>query len=47
MRLVYGGGSVGLMGAVANGVMAAGGEVIGVIPEFQFVRKWATPTSVS
>ncbi len=34
MRLVYGGGSVGLMGAVANGVMAAGGEVIGVIPEF-------------
>jgi uncharacterized protein (TIGR00730 family) len=31
--LVYGGGSVGLMGVVANAVLAAGGAVIGVIPE--------------
>lgn len=31
--LVYGGGHVGLMGAVADAVMAAGGEVIGVITE--------------
>lgn len=31
--LVYGGGRVGLMGVVADAVMAAGGEVIGVIPE--------------
>ncbi|MGI6876176.1 MULTISPECIES: LOG family protein [Amycolatopsis] len=31
--LVYGGASVGLMGAVADGALAAGGEVIGVIPE--------------
>lgn len=31
--LVYGGGSVGLMGAVADGACAGGGEVIGVIPE--------------
>jgi uncharacterized protein (TIGR00730 family) len=30
--LVYGGGEVGLMGAVADGVLAANGEVIGVIP---------------
>ena len=30
--LVYGGGSVGLMGAVADAVLADGGEVIGVIP---------------
>jgi uncharacterized protein (TIGR00730 family) len=30
--LVYGGGSVGLMGVVADAVLAAGGEVIGVIP---------------
>jgi uncharacterized protein (TIGR00730 family) len=30
MRLVYGGGHVGLMGAVADGVMAEGGEVFGV-----------------
>lgn len=30
--LVYGGASIGLMGAVADGVLAAGGEAIGVIP---------------
>jgi uncharacterized protein (TIGR00730 family) len=30
--LVYGGGSVGLMGVVADAVLAVGGEVIGVIP---------------
>ena len=33
IELVYGGGSVGLMGAIADGVQAAGGKVIGVIPE--------------
>lgn len=31
--LVYGGGRLGLMGAVASGALEAGGEVIGVIPE--------------
>lgn len=31
-RLVYGGGRVGLMGTVADATLAAGGEVIGVIP---------------
>ena len=31
--LVYGGGRLGLMGAVASGALQAGGEVIGVIPE--------------
>lgn len=31
--LVYGGGKVGLMGTVANAALAAGGEVIGVIPQ--------------
>jgi uncharacterized protein (TIGR00730 family) len=31
--VVYGGGRLGLMGAVANSALAAGGEVIGVIPE--------------
>ena len=31
--LVYGGGAVGVMGAVANAVLEAGGEVIGVIPK--------------
>lgn len=33
LGLVYGGGQVGLMGAVADAVLHAGGEVIGVIPE--------------
>lgn len=32
IRLVYGGGRVGLMGIVAEAAMAAGGEVIGIIP---------------
>ena len=31
IRLVYGGGKTGLMGAVAEGALAAGGEVIGII----------------
>lgn len=34
VRLVYGGGSIGLMGILADTVLAAGGEVIGVIPDF-------------
>ncbi len=37
MGVVYGGARVGLMGAVADGALAAGGEVIGVIPG-QLVR---------
>ncbi len=34
LRLVYGGGNVGLMGAVADGALGGGGEVLGIIPEF-------------
>ncbi|MEO0542889.1 MAG: TIGR00730 family Rossman fold protein [Pseudomonadota bacterium] len=34
LRLVYGGGTKGLMGAVAQGVMDRGGQVLGIIPEF-------------
>lgn len=33
-RLIYGGGQMGLMGVVANAALAAGGEVVGVIPDF-------------
>lgn len=33
LRLVYGGASVGLMGALADAALAAGGQVLGVIPE--------------
>ncbi|HLP17275.1 MAG TPA: TIGR00730 family Rossman fold protein [Bacteroidota bacterium] len=32
--IVYGGARIGMMGALANGALAAGGEVIGVIPGF-------------
>ena len=34
MRLVYGGGNIGLMGAVADGALGGGGEVLGIIPDF-------------
>ena len=34
VRLIYGGGRIGLMGLVADGAAQAGGEVIGVIPDF-------------
>lgn len=34
IRLIFGGGRVGLMGAVADATLAAGGHVIGVIPDF-------------
>jgi uncharacterized protein (TIGR00730 family) len=39
--LVYGGGSVGLMGVVADAVLAAGGEVVGVIPDALAARELA------
>ncbi len=39
--LVYGGGSIGLMGALADGALAAGGEVIGVIPKALQLRELA------
>lgn len=39
VTLVYGGGSVGLMGAVADATLAAGGRAIGVIPEFLVARE--------
>ncbi len=34
IRLVYGGGGVGLMGEIARSTLTAGGEVTGIIPEF-------------
>ena len=34
MRLVYGGGKVGMMGVLADAALGAGGAVVGVIPEF-------------
>jgi uncharacterized protein (TIGR00730 family) len=34
IRIIYGGGKVGLMGALADGALQHGGEVVGVIPYF-------------
>lgn len=34
LRIVYGGGGAGLMGAMADGALTSGGEVHGIIPEF-------------
>jgi uncharacterized protein (TIGR00730 family) len=43
IRLVYGGGRLGLMGTVADAALAAGGEVIGVIPRGLVDRELAHP----
>lgn len=40
---VYGGGASGLMGALADGALAAGGEVVGVIPRFMVEVEWQHP----
>jgi len=41
MGIVFGGGRVGLMGALADGALAAGGRVVGVIPEHLMAREVA------
>ena len=38
VRLIYGGGAIGLMGVLANSVLSHGGAVVGVIPDF--LMKW-------
>ena len=43
LGLVYGGGSVGLMGILADAVLAAGGDVVGVIPRPLATRELAHP----
>ncbi len=41
LQLIYGGGHVGLMGAVSDAAVAAGGSVVGVIPDFLMRREVA------
>jgi uncharacterized protein (TIGR00730 family) len=43
IRLIYGGGGVGMMGAVADAALAAGGGVTGVIPHFLNTRELMHP----
>ena len=45
IRLVYGDGGIGLMAAVAKGALDAGGEVLGVIPQFMVDQGWNNPRS--
>lgn len=40
IRLINGGGGIGLMSATADAVLAAGGEVTGVIPRFMIEQGW-------
>ncbi|RJG45794.1 MULTISPECIES: TIGR00730 family Rossman fold protein [unclassified Mesorhizobium] len=45
LRLVYGGGTKGIMGAVADGAIRAGGKVTGIIPRF-LINKEATENAL-
>ncbi|WP_157015177.1 LOG family protein [Mesorhizobium xinjiangense] len=45
LRLVYGGGTKGIMGAVAEGAIAAGGKITGIIPRF-LMSKEATESAL-
>lgn len=40
-RLIYGGAKVGLMGCIADAVLAKGGEVIGILPRFLSIKEVA------
>jgi uncharacterized protein (TIGR00730 family) len=40
---VYGGGALGSMGALADGALARGGKVIGIIPKFMMELEWGHP----
>lgn len=44
LRLVYGGGTKGIMGAVADGALRAGGKVTGIIPRFLMNREATAPS---
>jgi uncharacterized protein (TIGR00730 family) len=41
--VVYGGGGGGSMGALADGALAAGGEVVGILPRFMADLEWGHP----
>jgi uncharacterized protein (TIGR00730 family) len=43
LTIVYGGGGRGSMGALADGALARGGKVIGVMPQFMHALEWGHP----
>jgi hypothetical protein len=45
VRLVYGGGKVGIMGAISEAVLQHGGQVTGIIPEFLVAKEHARKSS--
>jgi uncharacterized protein (TIGR00730 family) len=46
ITVIFGGGSIGIMGAVADGALGAGGQVIGIIPDF-LARREVAHTAIS
>ena len=45
ITIVYGGGAVGSMGALADAALAAGGRVVGLLPQFMHDLEWCSPRS--
>ncbi|MGC8804287.1 MAG: TIGR00730 family Rossman fold protein, partial [Bacteroidales bacterium] len=43
ITVYYGGGAIGAMGALADGVIEAGGQIVGVIPQFMMKLEWGNP----
>jgi uncharacterized protein (TIGR00730 family) len=43
MKVIYGGGGIGLMGALADAVIENGGSITGVIPSFMNDEGWGHP----
>ncbi len=43
IAIVYGGGGIGSMGQLADGALAEGGQVIGVLPRFMYDLEWGHP----
>jgi uncharacterized protein (TIGR00730 family) len=43
VKILYGGGAVGLMGALADRYLEKGGDIAGIIPEFMVKVEWAHP----
>ena len=43
LAVIYGGGGAGSMGAVADGALSKGGEVVGILPRFMADLEWGHP----
>jgi uncharacterized protein (TIGR00730 family) len=43
VSIVYGGGAVGCMGALADGAISQAGQIIGILPRFMYDLEWAHP----